>query len=113
MLEQAERLQQQFFLVGTSWEPPFDMYETEDAFVIRVAMPGVCPDKVEVSLDGDVLVVAGRREIASACAHAFIHRQEIPHGCFERRIRMPSQRVEMGGHALVDGCLVLSLRKLR
>ena len=41
-----------------------------------------------------------------------IHRLEMPHGCFERRIGLPPGRYELGRSDLADGCLTLTLRKL-
>ena len=41
-LARAERLGQQFFSLRESgWEPPIDVLETEDEFLIFVALPGV------------------------------------------------------------------------
>ena len=44
LLEQADRLQRQFFRVGTTeaqvWEPPIDMAETADALIVQVARMG-------------------------------------------------------------------------
>jgi len=42
-----------------------------------------------------------------------IHRVEIPHGRFERRIRLPDARWEVGRSTLVNGCLLLSLTQQR
>ncbi len=41
-----------------------------------------------------------------------IRRLEIPYGHFERAIKLPAGRLEAVSRGLVDGCLVLRLRKL-
>ena len=47
MLDQAERLQRQFFAPGPAgasaptWQPPVDIIETDHEFWILVALPGV------------------------------------------------------------------------
>jgi hypothetical protein len=41
----------------------------------------------------------------------FIHRLEIPHGRFERRITLAPGSYEVGRRDLVNGCLTLSLRR--
>ncbi len=41
-----------------------------------------------------------------------IRRLEIPYGHFERRIELPAGRFDIARRELVDGCLVLGLRKL-
>ena len=57
--------------------------------------------------------IAGVRQLP-ACVHgAAIHRMELPHGRFERRIRLPGERWQVDRSALVNGCLVLSLTPQR
>jgi hypothetical protein len=42
---------------------------------------------------------------------AAVQRLEIPHGRFERRIRLPAARWQLSPPTLVNGCLLLSLTK--
>jgi HSP20 family molecular chaperone IbpA len=65
---------------------------------------------LEVSTDGVSLRVVGMRR-HGASAGETIHRLEIPYGRFERRIALPPGRFEVASRDLVDGCLVLSLRR--
>lgn len=115
MIERAERLQRQFFRPcaarSPTWEPPVDLYETDDAYWIIVALPGVAAEEVEVVIEGGVLAISGRRPLPLAARAGDIHRMEIPHGRFQRRIEMPPGRLSLGRRELVDGCLVLTLHK--
>ena len=72
-----------------SWEPPVDIFETERELWIIAALPGVELRDLDVSIDGQVLVVAGLRRPPFDTRGASIHRLEIPYGRFERRIRLP------------------------
>jgi HSP20 family molecular chaperone IbpA len=116
LLDRAERLQRQFFRPGggsaPNWEPPIDFYETEREYRLLVALPGVRPDQVEVVIDGRMLIVVGERLIATDSPGTRIHRLEIPYGRFERRIQLPVRPMELGRRELIDGCLLLTLRKL-
>jgi HSP20 family protein len=38
---------------------PIDAYSTQDEIVIVAPMPGVNPDKVEITIEGDVLTIKG------------------------------------------------------
>jgi HSP20 family protein len=114
MIAETERWQREFFRIGAgarrpTWEPPVDLYETEHEFVICVALPGISARHIEITLDGGLLVIAGERVLPAGSA--LIHRLEIPHGRFERRIALPSSTTSLAGHELTDGCLVLTLRK--
>jgi HSP20 family protein len=118
MLEQAERLHRQFFTPAQrrarrpTWEPPVDVFEADGELSILAAQPGVAVDQQEVIIDGRSLVVAGHRQIPAPSPNARILRLEIPHGQFERRIDLPLGRYEISRRELVNGCLVLVLRKL-
>src|SRR5579864_891718 len=61
-MERAERLRRQFFHHGRPhWEAPIDVFETEDALMILVALPGVELDSITVTLNTGTLVVRGER----------------------------------------------------
>lgn len=114
-MERAERLYRQFFHHGhrvPHWEAPCDIFETEEALVILIALPGVEPDAIEVRLAAGVLVVGGERTLPAESKRASIHRLEIPHGHFERRIELPPLRFELSGRHLANGCLMLRLKKV-
>ncbi len=116
-LERAESLHRRFFGLADqagdySWEPPADVFETEREILIELALPGVSGAAVEVAVEGGVLVVRGERSLPSIPGIAVIRRLELPHGRFERRIRLAPGRYEFAKRALVDGCLQLVLRKI-
>jgi HSP20 family molecular chaperone IbpA len=117
LIARAERLHRQFFrptaqpLRHPAWEPPFDMYETAEALWLVVALPGVPPERLEIRLDSAALAIAGVRPLPEFQRSAVLHRLEIPHGRFERRIELPAGHFELERHELVNGCLILALRK--
>src|ERR1700722_15012087 len=96
MLDRAERLHRRFFQLGRSqpsrpvWEPPVDVFETDDALWILAALPGIDPEPVEIAVEPGVLIIAGDRCFPIELREAAIHRLEIPHGRFERRLALPS-----------------------
>ena len=114
LLREADRMHRQFFTIalgrsGPCWEPPVDIVEDEHALVVRVALPGVAANEVEVVTDGRRLTVVGSRRLAAGTT---IHRLEIPYGRFERVIDLPPGRYDVAGREFADGCLVLVLRRL-
>ena len=117
LLEQAERMHRQFFRLSASertrptWEPPVDVFEDEDDVVVVVALPGVPADRVEVTYEPGVLVVRAERPLSISGACSEVRHLEIPYGYFERRIALAELQFEGATRELVDGCLVLKLRK--
>ena len=123
MLDEADRLRQQFFRLqeqqstqepsqhsGGVWEPPVDIVAYGSEVEITVALPGVAPERVQVRIDehGDV-VIAARRPMPINERTSAVHRLEIPYGGFERRIALPAGRYRLIEQACANGCLVLRL----
>jgi HSP20 family molecular chaperone IbpA len=116
MLSRAERLHRELFRPASgkripTWEPPVDVLETEREVLVVVALPGVEPDRVETVIEGAYLVVAGDRVLPAELATAVIHRLELPHGRFERRIKLPGGRYGAVRRAAVHGCVLITLQK--
>ncbi|MGZ8153337.1 MAG: Hsp20/alpha crystallin family protein [Methylovulum sp.] len=117
MLDRAERLHRQFFRPASTesrpltWEPPIDVYETRYEFKIMIALPGVSPEHLQVMLKDDHLIISGKRNLPVS-AEAEIRRVEIPYGRFERSIDLPVGHFEIGNRELVNGCLLITLRKI-
>jgi HSP20 family molecular chaperone IbpA len=118
MLARAERLHREFFRPVRSatfvptWEPPVDILETGREVLVLVALPGVDPDKVEVAIEGDELVVVGTRVLPAELRTAMIHRLELPQGRFARRVRLPAGRYSGVRRSTVHGCLAVTLDKV-
>ncbi len=118
LLDRAERVNRNAYRPGPArprsacWEPPVDLFETEGALWIQAALPGVPPDRLQVAVEGDTLVVSGERPLPVPPGAGTIHRLEMPYGRFERRITLPAGRYELGRRDLAHGCLTLTLRKI-
>jgi HSP20 family protein len=118
MLARAERLHRQFGALqrrsaqAPVWEPPVDMLETAGELLIFAALPGVDPDEVQVVIEGADLVIVGQRALPVELRTAVIHRLELPQGRFERRVTLPAGRYAGVRRAMVNGCLVIALRKV-
>lgn len=117
VLERADRLQRQFFRLGAQcpsgpvWEPPVDIFETAQQFVVLAALPGVSAAQLSIVLDGGVLTVRGQRAMPDIGNSARIRSVEIPYGRFERRIELPANGLRVHERSLTDGCLTLVLHK--
>ena len=94
-----------------TWEPPVDIYETNYEFKIMIALPGVDPEHLNVVLESKYLIIDGKRHLPDS-SQAHIRRLEIPYGRFERRIELPEGHFEIGTSEFVNGCLLISLRKI-
>ena len=111
MIERAEQLHRQFFqpVANANWEPPVDVFESERELSICVALPGVEARDMEVTIETGLLLVRGVRRLPGLARDAEVHRLEIPHGRFERRIQLSAARWQIERSVLTNGCLHLTL----
>ena len=117
VLEAADRLGRQFFQIGLQsqppcWEPPIDMIVSEREVGLLIALPGVAPERFEVTLEQQTLVVHGERSFGAGLGVGAVHRMEIPYGHFERRIVLPPGNFRLAEILLEHGCLKLTLERL-
>ena len=120
-LARAERLHRQLFQPGAglaparqaSWEPPVDVLETEVQVLIIAALPGVSEGAIKLAVDEAFLVIEGERTVPAELRTAVIHRLELPQGRFERRVPLPAGRYDKIQRQTLNGCLVVSLHKVR
>ncbi|MFL6228971.1 MAG: Hsp20/alpha crystallin family protein [Pyrinomonadaceae bacterium] len=96
-----------------SWTPPVDLCETHDAVVVRVELPGVAAEEIELTLTNASLRVAGkkkRRSPRGAISHLC---SERGYGAFERTVPLRWSVKTRGASAQLDnGLLTVRLPKL-
>jgi len=72
-------------------ELPVDMFQTDDAIVIRALVAGVSPDELEISITRDMVTIRGtREEIQEAHDDNYFHR-ELFWGSFSRTLLLPEE----------------------
>ena len=98
--------------VPGTWEPPVDIYETDDALVLQVELPGVSKDAVTVELHEHTLTLSGERTREPAVTGGQYHREEGRYGAFQRAFRLPTLVDQAQVQATYkDGVLALRLPK--
>lgn len=69
--------------------PPVDVWETQDALVVKAVLPGVPEDEIGVYLYEDVLIISGERQDGSADEERRFHRAEIHYGALQVEVPLP------------------------
>lgn len=98
----------------STWIPPVDITEYADRFELAVDLPGVDPDKVEVTLEDGVLSLSGEREPPTRNRSQEESRTRIErrYGRFYRRFVLPetvdAERVQAAGR---NGVLEITIPK--
>ncbi len=91
-----------------------DVHETPEAFVVSATLPGVGADDVDVTVFGDTLRIAGRRQEerrAGAEGGRWLLREQR-FGAFSRTVRLPAEvKAEAVAAEFGDGILTVTLPK--
>jgi len=74
----------------TGWAPALDVHEDKNSFSIRVELPGMKREDIEVSLQDGALVISGERKEEKVTEGTEVHRQERFYGRFSRALTLPS-----------------------
>lgn len=94
------------------WRPPTDVFENEDAFVVKVEVAGMKRSDFSISFDRRLLTIQGVR--ADAGGMKAYHQMEIAYGEFICEVEV-SVPIDSGGIEAVytDGFLRVTLPKLK
>ena len=67
------------------WVPRMETYRKDNEYVVRLDLPGVNPNEVEVQAEGNQLTIKGERKSETKNAEY----QETVYGKFERTLTLP------------------------
>jgi HSP20 family protein len=73
-----------------AWSPNIDVMEKEDKFIVKVELPGVKEEDVDVSVTGDMLTISGEKQAESEVKKKGYYYSESSYGSFSRSVTMPS-----------------------
>ena len=94
------------------WRPPTDLYETDEAIVIRVEIAGMREQDFSVALEDRTLTIRGVR--SDPTGRRAFYQMEIPFGEFSTEVALPAPIVNEGVEAVYrDGFLQITLPKAR
>jgi HSP20 family protein len=72
-------------------ELPVDMYQTDDAIIIRTLVAGVNPEDLDIAITRDMVTLRGHREEIRETSDDNYHHRELFWGSFSRTILLPDE----------------------
>ena len=91
------------------WRPNTDVYETDEAVVVALEVPGVKAEDLEVIQYGNRVLIRGSRHMDPAERPQIFHQIEIVCGNFEKELSLPDSLVG----APVEATLAFGILRLR
>ena len=100
-------------LGGNNWSiPAVDMYQTDNEVVVKVALPGIKADEVQLNVTGEVLTIKGETKQENETKEKAYHIREQRWGTFERSLVLPTEVVADKAKAdFENGILTITLPK--
>lgn len=96
----------------SGWIPAVDMYEDKDNLFVKIELPGMKKEEIDISLHDGTLSISGERKAGETSDGQEVYRSERFVGKFQRSISLPTavaaDRVKA---QYKDGVLTITLPK--
>jgi HSP20 family protein len=85
-------------LFGGAWAPAVDIYETDQAIVLKADLPDLNANDVDIRVEDNKLYLKGERKMEKETKEENYHRVERAYGAFSRSFVLPqtvsSEKIE-------------------
>jgi HSP20 family protein len=96
----------------SGWTPALDLYEDKDNLFVKVELPGMKREDIDVSMHEGSLSISGERKGEEKYKDADVYRAERFVGRFQRTVRLPTAVAAENVKAQYkDGVLTVTLPK--
>lgn len=95
-----------------AWSPPVDILERENDVVLKMDLPGLSQDEIDIRVEENTLIVQGERRLMKDAAGDDYVQIERPYGSFRRSFNVP-RRIDQENirASYKDGVLQIVLPK--
>lgn len=94
------------------WNPSLDFSDTDKEYIVRMEVPGIPKENLDIQVEGQVLTLTGHREVQKQTEHEEFFWKEREEGRFVRTLRLPAPVVVEKIEAIVqDGVMIVHLPK--
>ena len=94
------------------WTPAVDLYEDKESLIVKVELPGLKKEEIEVSVHDGTLSISGERKPSTQNGSSQTFRSERFFGRFHRAVALPKPvAVDKIKASYKDGILTVTLPK--
>lgn len=85
------------------WQPPVDIYEDDREVVVKMEVPEVAQEDIDVQIEENTLIIHGERKLEREEKKHNYHRIERSYGTFRRSFSLPTSVDQDGVRASCEG----------
>jgi HSP20 family protein len=112
MYREAERSRKEEHFVSSDWTPPVDIFELGETFVLKLEIPEVTEESIDIKVNDNELTITGERKPEPGVGQESYRRMERGYGTFVRSFRLTATMDPSTIKAVVkDGILRVELPK--
>jgi HSP20 family protein len=112
MYRDIERTRSEEDFVSSAWTPPVDIFELGEKFVLKLEIPEVDKESIDIKINDNELTIRGERKLELGIEPDSYHRMERGYGTFTRSFSLTktidSTKIKA---AIKDGILRIELPK--
>lgn len=100
-------------IVQGAWVPAVDIFETNEAIVLKAELPGITAQDISVEVKDNTLTLKGEKKFEKEVKEENYHRVERSYGSFQRAFTLPGTiHQEKVKAKFKDGILEITLPKV-
>ena len=100
-------------IVQGAWIPAVDIFETNEAIVLKAELPGITAQDISVEVKDNTLTLKGEKKFEKEVKEENYHRVERSYGSFQRAFTLPGTiQQEKVKAKFKDGILEITLPKV-
>ena len=88
MCREAEKSGKEGDFVSSKWTPPVDIFELREAFVLKLEIPEVNEDSIDIKINDNELTITGERKLEPGVDQESYRRMERGYGRFVRSFNL-------------------------
>ncbi len=109
---ELERFFDEGFSADVNFLPALDVRQDKDNVIVEASLPGIDPEKVDISVENDVLTISGQTEEKKEVKREDYYRKEIREGSFSRSVILPmGVKADQAEAKYEKGILTINLPK--
>ena len=88
MCREAEKSGKEGDFVSSEWTPPVDIFELGETFVLKLEIPEVNEDSIDIKINDNELTIKGERKLEPGVDQESYRRMERGYGTFVRSFNL-------------------------